>query len=427
MRNIFVFDENKCVGCKACTVACMLENGEQPAGSWRSVQSNNMVHQPDVPVFHLSMACNHCEDSPCLKGCPAKAYHKDEATGAILHDAEKCLGCRYCTWNCPYDAPVFNSQKGIVEKCTFCQARLEKADKPACVLACPTGALEFSHEEFSRNDSIDSTPLPVDVGSGIKVIKRRKKNTPIYVTSLFQYQPKEYRTTEKEKKIDAKKEWPLLVFSLLSAVVVAVFLAGKWNESYAGQSFLIFASLVAGGLTFFHLGKKERAWRSIINLRHSWLSREIFFYGLFFILMLIQFFIFPVPVEISFIFSFIFLFSIDILYRPVQRHWDWPVHSGQTVFIGTGLWLLLSDWPMVFLVYSIFRIAIFDNGRLDSFAVGSVRYRIRIISAVAASLLLFTAENEVYVVLAYLVGEAIDRYDFYEALETPTWNPKLDD
>ena len=62
------------------------------------------------PVINLSLACNHCESAVCMEGCPASAYSRETLTGAILLDEKKCIGCRYCQWNCPYDAPKFNSE-----------------------------------------------------------------------------------------------------------------------------------------------------------------------------------------------------------------------------------------------------------------------------------------------------------------------------
>jgi Fe-S-cluster-containing dehydrogenase component len=149
-RNIFIFDQNKCVGCHACVVACMNENGFQSPDQWRNIHQSQEFHFPSLPLFYLSLACNHCEDAPCLKNCPALAYSRDEKTGAVIHHPEKCIGCKYCTWACPYDAPKFNSKTGIVEKCTFCNHRIEENLKPACANLCPVGALDFKYTRFFK-------------------------------------------------------------------------------------------------------------------------------------------------------------------------------------------------------------------------------------------------------------------------------------
>ncbi|HKK80676.1 MAG TPA: 4Fe-4S dicluster domain-containing protein, partial [Prolixibacteraceae bacterium] len=124
-KNIFIYDYNKCVGCHACVVACTNENGFQSPETWRNIHSSNSIHYPQLPLFYLSLACNHCDDAPCLQNCPAHAYSRDEKTGAVIHHPEKCMGCKYCTWACPYDAPKFNPKEGIIEKCTFCNHRIE--------------------------------------------------------------------------------------------------------------------------------------------------------------------------------------------------------------------------------------------------------------------------------------------------------------
>jgi len=122
----FIFDENKCVGCEACVIACANENNNGKANNWRKIKSSNQQNFPNMPSVYLSSACNHCEESPCLNNCPANAYTKDILTSAILHDSELCIGCQYCTWICPFSAPVFNKKQGTVTKCSMCIEKLKK-------------------------------------------------------------------------------------------------------------------------------------------------------------------------------------------------------------------------------------------------------------------------------------------------------------
>jgi len=82
-NRIFKFDPNKCTGCNACQIACILENDLNYNSSWRQVVTYNEHRYPAQQVFHLSMACNHCGDPPCLKYCPAQAYHHDEKFGTV--------------------------------------------------------------------------------------------------------------------------------------------------------------------------------------------------------------------------------------------------------------------------------------------------------------------------------------------------------
>ncbi len=157
MRRGFDFDAALCVACNACNAACMLENGFQPGT--RSVRSWNSEALPLLSVINISIACNHCEKPSCLEGCPALAYTLD-STGAVIHHPEKCMGCRYCTWRCPYDAPKINEAKGFIEKCHFCTERAGDGIEPACVTACPTGALRMTElDEFPSPEALSGSPI----------------------------------------------------------------------------------------------------------------------------------------------------------------------------------------------------------------------------------------------------------------------------
>lgn len=154
MRRGFEFDAALCVRCNACNAACTLENGLQPGT--RSLYGWNDEALPPFSVYSLSLACNHCEKPECLEGCPVNAYSKD-ISGTVLYDKDKCMGCRYCTWRCPYDAPKINPAKGYIEKCQYCFGRFSEGVETACTSACPTGALRMA--------SMDEFPLPEWNGS----------------------------------------------------------------------------------------------------------------------------------------------------------------------------------------------------------------------------------------------------------------------
>ena len=150
----FHFDMTKCIGCQCCVVACSEQNGNPAAINWRRVGEIEGGHYPNVWRHNLSMGCNHCLEPSCLNGCPVEAYHKDPVTGVVVHNPEMCIGCQYCTWNCSYGVPQYNPERGVVGKCDLCHNRLADGMSPACVAACPEGAIAIEIvdiEEWRRD------------------------------------------------------------------------------------------------------------------------------------------------------------------------------------------------------------------------------------------------------------------------------------
>ncbi|HEV3363311.1 MAG TPA: 4Fe-4S dicluster domain-containing protein, partial [Acidimicrobiia bacterium] len=119
----FAFAMEACVGCHSCEAACAEQNGLPPGTAWRRVGEIEGGEFPHTRRLHLSMACNHCLEPACLIGCPTGAYVK-LGNGVVAHRADECIGCRYCTWNCPYSVPVFQPDRRIVTKCDMCLPRL---------------------------------------------------------------------------------------------------------------------------------------------------------------------------------------------------------------------------------------------------------------------------------------------------------------
>ncbi len=146
----FHFDMASCIGCKCCVVACNEQNGNPAAINWRRVGEIEGGWYPDAQRSYLSMGCNHCLEPTCLAGCPVDAYDKDPVTGIVRHSADTCIGCQYCTWNCSYGVPQFNPERGVVGKCDMCHGRLSAGEAPACVSACPEGAIAIEIVERGR-------------------------------------------------------------------------------------------------------------------------------------------------------------------------------------------------------------------------------------------------------------------------------------
>jgi len=272
MRNGFIFSYEMCVGCKACSAACMLENGWN-FKSRNIYSSNTGCFSPD-PVITLSMACNHCSDPVCLKGCPSGAFSKNSITGAVIIDSAKCLGCRYCIWNCPYDAPKFNNSEGVIEKCHFCNHRIEEGIEPACSSSCPTGALAFGEiPEVVTNNNISWIP-DKNINPALLIKGSEKYSGPVII-SAEKFTESRLQATITEEKMS---EWSLFGFTFLTIVSVALSVSALFTEAkenvYVGIGLVTLAAI----LSVFHLGSKMKAWRALGNLKSSPLSREI---GLF--------------------------------------------------------------------------------------------------------------------------------------------------
>ena len=169
-----VIDLDTCVGCHACAVSCKEWNiggisgpltdsdpyGKDPSGVWF-----NRVHSYEVQetsagcasgeapqpamTLHFPRSCLHCETPACVTVCPTGASYKRAEDGIVLVDEDKCIGCKLCSWACPYGAREYSPVEGVMKKCTLCVDRiynenLDEADRqPACVQACPTRARHF--------------------------------------------------------------------------------------------------------------------------------------------------------------------------------------------------------------------------------------------------------------------------------------------
>ena len=119
----FSFAMDACIGCHSCEVACAEQNGNPVDVNWRRVGEIEGGVFPHTRRFNLSMACNHCLEPTCLAGCPTNAYEKLD-NGIVVHHADDCVGCQYCTWSCPYSVPAFQPDRRIVTKCDMCRPRL---------------------------------------------------------------------------------------------------------------------------------------------------------------------------------------------------------------------------------------------------------------------------------------------------------------
>ncbi|MFQ3199714.1 MAG: DMSO reductase iron-sulfur subunit [Zhongshania sp.] len=308
-QHAFHFTADNCIGCHACEAACSEKNDNPAHISFRSVGYVEGGTYPDFKRMNISMACNHCDDPVCLKGCPTAAYTKHAEYGAVLQDPDTCFGCGYCTWVCPYNAPQLDPIKGQVSKCNMCVDRLEVNLKPACVSACLGNALDFGvvddlpDNREQGKTSIPGFPDPQITQPNIRF--QQIKNMPDEVTRTDGMSVKyhkgddgQYRPVVDQKK-GIEKKWslaklssrenPLVIFTLVSQVSLGAFFIAFLGAQFGIQSVLtlrdsvMYIPLMAitvglAGLGMLvsatHLGKPWRFYRGFNNLRHSPVCRE---------------------------------------------------------------------------------------------------------------------------------------------------------
>jgi Fe-S-cluster-containing dehydrogenase component len=219
-------DIDKCTGCGDCVVACAVENNVPPARegaterkglTWlRVFKVDNGQDYPGKQSVFVPMMCQQCgEETPCYLVCPQHAVDVDPSTGIVGQIPVRCLGCRYCMAACPYHVRYFNwwdpkwpagmektlnpdvapRQRGVVEKCNFCHGRWHAARQraaaagkdeilpgdyvPACVEACPTGAIQFG----DLNDATSEPALAAKQAGSFRMLEKLRTDPKVYYRS----------------------------------------------------------------------------------------------------------------------------------------------------------------------------------------------------------------------------------------------------
>lgn len=159
----FYFDQTRCIGCRACQIACKDKNRLDVGTLYRTVSTYTNGSFPDVSMYNCTLACNHCEDPACLKNCPVGAIYK-APDGTVVQDQSMCVGCRMCVMSCPYHAPKYIEEKHVSGKCDGCYGLRQEGSLPACVAGCPNRALDFGDiEELKKKhgDDLDNGSITV--------------------------------------------------------------------------------------------------------------------------------------------------------------------------------------------------------------------------------------------------------------------------
>jgi Fe-S-cluster-containing dehydrogenase component/DMSO reductase anchor subunit len=282
----FDVDLDRCSGCKACVTACHSLNGLDEVETWRDV-GLLIGGTSSLPVLqHVTTACHHCLQPACMSACPVNAYEKDPHTGIVKHLDDQCFGCQYCTLACPYDVPKYHHAKGIVRKCDMCSSRLAVGEAPACVQACPHQAIRIQVVD------VQQVVENAEVASFL----------PAAPDPLFTLPTTTYRTTRSFPRNTLPADYydvnpqhahlPLVIMLVLTQLSVGAFAVGLLLESLLppgawaamrptfAASALTFGLLALGASTL-HLGRPQFAFRAVLGLAHSWLSREIVMFGIF--------------------------------------------------------------------------------------------------------------------------------------------------
>jgi len=182
MNKAIYLNTDLCSGCGACAVACMDENDIYPEKGQPSLRRIYQIEEgefPNASIQYVSASCMHCQDSPCVIGCPTGAMTRDDG-GAVAVNKELCIGCHSCALACPFGVPRYD-QEGKMQKCDLCKERVEADLEPACVRVCPIGALKFDsvnkvqgEKEFRLAGSIVNA---VSTAASSKASKKQKSSS----------------------------------------------------------------------------------------------------------------------------------------------------------------------------------------------------------------------------------------------------------
>lgn len=323
MQYGFVIDQEACIGCHACTVACKAENNV-PVGDFRTwVKYVETGRFPDVKRHFAVLRCNHCTDAPCVAICPVNALVKRE-DGIVDVDRQACIGCRACMQACPYDALYMNEDLHAVEKCHFCAHRVEKGLEPACVTVCPVGAIipgDFhdpdspvsrlirERETLRRREEQGTGPNVHYIGAPKEALEPEMAETPsAFLWSERPNRKPETMTNPAPAEGDARVVWnaehrvewgwPVSLYlgtkSLAAgAAMVAPLAAWLGAKGFVADFFFEILALVFTIVTAFllvvDLGKKWAFYRLLTRPnRGSWLVKGAWILGAFSVVLVLS-------------------------------------------------------------------------------------------------------------------------------------------
>lgn len=151
MKKLY-YDVEKCLGCRSCEIACAIAHSQSQELS-KAIREE-VLSLPRKKIFvskgkNFPISCRNCQDPKCVDACMAKALRYDKERGIVLHDESRCVGCWMCVMVCPYGAIRPNLKTRLPLRCDKCKDK----DSPACVAACPTGAIIWQEEEIALSQT----------------------------------------------------------------------------------------------------------------------------------------------------------------------------------------------------------------------------------------------------------------------------------
>ncbi|MBK9601435.1 MAG: dimethyl sulfoxide reductase anchor subunit [Anaerolineales bacterium] len=466
MTYAFTFDASACSGCKACQEACKDKNNLPVGVMWRrviEVSGGGWVQAGkawtnNVFAYNLSIACNHCVHPKCAGVCPTDAYvHR--ADGIVYIDPSKCMGCGYCSWACPYNAPRYNPELGQMSKCNFCFDNIDAGLPPSCVAACPMRVLNFVEVDDIQSSIVNGQwselwelpasehPFPLPNNSRTEPHLMVKPHV-----AMGNNLEKKISNYEEIRPKHQKSEMPLVAFTLLVQMAVGAFWAAQWMFTLLWNLvefdawllrlvpyLIIGACLGLGGFfSFAHLGAKRNAWRAPFHLKKSWLSREILLFGLFGAGWLAGF-VLPETKWVTSLLGIGLIYSMAKVYRlhvmPAWNTWRttvgffitsallghvlmWGVLAYETQFTGINISsAILAGITVVFLVAELG--LLLSAKESAPRAVNKLRGGLIVAAIIGAVITAsqFTLWNTVTVFALVLIEEIIGRWLFYRALQ----------
>ncbi len=282
----FAVDLDACTGCKACVSACHSLNGLDDDETWRDtgLLHGGSVEEPWQQT--ITTACHHCVEPACMLGCPVKAYEKDAETGIVRHLDDQCIGCQYCVLKCPYDVPKYSEKRGIVRKCDMCHGRLSAGEAPACVQACPSGAITI---RIAQTGEVTQAAAP-----GVRLLPGAFDSSYTKPTTLYtsrRAMPANARPGDNAALRLEHAHGPLIGMLVLTQIAAGLFVgaaalafgdAAAFGAAQAPLATAAFTILNLGlSVSVLHLGRPLGAWRAFLGLRTSWMSREILAFSIF--------------------------------------------------------------------------------------------------------------------------------------------------